>query len=484
MKKNVMLITFDQWSAANMGCAGNNSILTPTLDELSRCGIRYTNAYSCTPVCIPARRELMLGVSAKTHGDRCQSERKQMPHGLPTLATVFHDQGYQTFAVGKLHVFPQRNRIGFDDVILNEEGRHLEGLLQDDYERFLSLNGYHGQEFAHGMCNNNYMYRPFPLAEKFHPTTWTASQMCEIIKRKDPTRPAFWYLSFTGPHPPLIPPRDYLEIYNDIDIEQPYSGFWADEKNGELPYSCKYYQNIRNVGNETSVRKALKAVYATCTHIDHQIRTVIGTLSECGFLQDTIILITADHGDMLGKHGIWCKNLFFEDSCKTPFLLIPDSDSCPPLLNTIDNRLVTLMDVMPSLCALAGIDIPATAEGTSVLSDKKRDWIYGELWEDKRTTRMVTDGKHKLIYYGYDNKLQLFDLQIDPCEMHNYINDHKYEKVKEQLCKILIENFYGDDLFMLKDGGLVGMADRIKNGKVGENFHLNKWSLLSQRGIR
>ena len=132
-KKNVLLITVDQWSGNYLGCAGNKEILTPSLDILAKSGIRFSNAISPTPVCIPARRELMTGVDAKVHGDRCFNESLPMPRDIPTLAQTFRDNGYQAYCVGKLHIYPQRDRCGFDDVLLNEEGRHLGGMRQDDY---------------------------------------------------------------------------------------------------------------------------------------------------------------------------------------------------------------------------------------------------------------------------------------------------------------------------------------------------------------
>ena len=195
-KKNVLLITADQWSGDYLGCARNKEILTPSLDELARYGIRYSNAVSTTPVCIPARRELMLGCTSKKHGDRIFNETLPMPQDIPSLAQTFRDNGYQAYAVGKLHVFPQRDRIGFDDVILYEEGRHKKGMSQDDYERFLAHNGHAGEEFSHSMCNNNYSFRPFNMDEKFHPTNWITREMCETIIRRDPNKPTFWYLSY------------------------------------------------------------------------------------------------------------------------------------------------------------------------------------------------------------------------------------------------------------------------------------------------
>jgi len=112
-----------------------------------------------------------------------------MDPALPTMPQVFRDAGYQAFAVGKLHVYPQRDRIGFDEVILCEEGRHHLGGDEDDFERFLKAEGYAGQELTHAMGNNVYDTRPWHLPEHCHPTNWTVREMCRVIQRRDPTRP-------------------------------------------------------------------------------------------------------------------------------------------------------------------------------------------------------------------------------------------------------------------------------------------------------
>ena len=198
-KKNVLMICCDHWFADLMGCAGRHDIMTPTLDYLAEHGVRFDNCYSECPVCIPARRTMMTGLLPATHGDRVYSDRMPMPQ-VATLPQVFRDNGYQAYAVGKLHVFPQRDRIGFDDVILAEEGRYEFGVV-DDYQAWLGENGYVGQEFMHGMGNNNYLTRPWHLDERAHPTTWVTTQMMKTIKRLDPTRPAFLYCSYAFPHP-------------------------------------------------------------------------------------------------------------------------------------------------------------------------------------------------------------------------------------------------------------------------------------------
>ena len=136
-RPNVLLICTDRWPGQLMRCARHQHILTPTLDQLAANGVRFTEAYSTTPMCIAARRALMTGTSAQTHGDRTFREREPMPSDLPTMPQVFRDAGYQAFVVGKLHVYPQRHRIGFDDTLINEEGRNHLGGGKDDFELFL-----------------------------------------------------------------------------------------------------------------------------------------------------------------------------------------------------------------------------------------------------------------------------------------------------------------------------------------------------------
>ena len=110
MKPNILFINVDHWSGRLIGALGHPTILTPTLNELIGNGIAYTNAYCTTPSCIPARREIMTGTFSPTHGDRVFNERLPMPD-LPTMPQIFSQAGYQTFSVGKLHVYPQRDRI-------------------------------------------------------------------------------------------------------------------------------------------------------------------------------------------------------------------------------------------------------------------------------------------------------------------------------------------------------------------------------------
>lgn len=482
---DILLICVDHWPGSLLGAAGHPCIMTPTLDQLAANGVRFTNAYSATPTCIPARRGLMTGTTARTHGDRVFSQTMRMPD-LPTMARTFSRAGYQTYAVGKLHVYPQRDRIGFDDVILNEEGRHhLEGKA-DDYELFLVDKGYAGQEYTHGMPTTDYLTRPWHLPEYCHPTNWTAREMCRTIKRRDPTRPSFWYMSFNAPHPPLVPLRDYLEMYRDVDIPAAHTGDWATDFES-LPYPLKSRHNnwyaLNRYGdgrvglNNTELKLARQAFYALCTHVDHQIRLVIGMLREEGLLDNTIVAFTSDHGDMLGNHGQFAKGLHYEDSAKVPLIIMPTADYARLGHHQTDDRLVELCDIMPTLLNIAGVPIPKSVEGISLLSNTRREYLYGEHYEGEGATRMLRDQQCKLIYYPAGNHFQLFDLKDDPHELHNLAKDPDYAAVFDDLTDQLVDNLYGNDLNWLENGRLKGLTDKRFESQPNRG-------LTAQRGWR
>ncbi|HVL70326.1 MAG TPA: sulfatase-like hydrolase/transferase, partial [Beijerinckiaceae bacterium] len=227
-RPNVLFVTVDQWPGHLLGIEGHPVVETPTLDQLARNGVRFTRAYSECPICIPARRTMMTGTDPRTHGDRVFQPALRMPD-LPTLAGTFGAAGYQTFAVGKLHVYPPRDRIGFDDVLLAEEGRPHLGTV-DDHDLFLADRGFPGRQFMHGMSNNDYAWRTWHLPEDCHVTNWATAQMCRTIKRRDPTRPAFWHLSYTHPHPPLVPLASYFERYARREMDLPAMGDWAQDE--------------------------------------------------------------------------------------------------------------------------------------------------------------------------------------------------------------------------------------------------------------
>jgi arylsulfatase A-like enzyme len=400
-----------------------------------------------------------------------------MPAFLPTPPQVFRSQGYQAYAVGKLHVFPQRDRIGFDEVILNEEGRHHLGGRPDDFELFLKHEGYAGQELTHGMGNNEYVVRPWHLPEYCHQTNWTTREMCRTIQRRDPRKPGFWYCSYAAPHPPITPPREYLDLYRDLGVDEPFVGDWAREPE-RWPYALKAHNSRFLPISPDEARLARMGFYAQCTYIDHQIRLLIGTLREEGLLDDTILLFTCDHGDMLGNHNLWCKPPMYEWTAKIPMILVPAAGDTRVGHRRTDDRLVCLRDVMPTLLEMCGLDIPRTVEGLSMAGEARRAHLLCEHYEDARAMRMLRTRTHKLIWFPVGNRFQLFDMEHDPCEMTDLAGRPECAALLGELKGVMAKELWGSDLDLwVRDGRLVGEADRPFT--AGPNR-----GLLGQRGWR
>ncbi|KHJ55413.1 arylsulfatase [Aureimonas altamirensis] len=451
---NILFVTVDQWPGHLLGCAGHPTIETPTLDQLARIGTRYENAYSECPICIPARRSIMTGTSPRRHGDRDFQPDLPMPADLPTLGQTFRDAGYQTQAIGKLHVYPQRDRIGFEDAMLAEEGRGALGST-DDYEMFLADSGHAGQQFMHGMSNNEYGWRTWHLPEELHVTNWTTFTAARSIQRRDPTRPGLWHVSYTHPHPPLVPLASYVERYRDRMVPPPVMGDWASNPDA-LPQALRATRAYWPQLPKEQLADVRRAFYALCTHIDHQLRVLIGTLREQQILSNTIILITSDHGDMLGDHGLYAKRLMFDPSAKVPMILVSAAGDGRASGGTVDDRLVGMQDIMPTLLDLCGLPIPETCEGRSMVGDSRRETFYAETLSGAKAMRMVRDRRYKLIWYPGGNRFQLFDLEADPQELRDLSQDPLHRATFDHLESCLVAELYGQDLDFTRDGRLVG----------------------------
>lgn len=479
---NFLLICTDHWSDIFTRPGGHQFVMTPTLDQLARSGTRYSRAYSACPSCIPARKSLLTGMRARTHGDRVYKDKVPLTPDWATLPQCFRDAGYQSFCVGKLHTWPQRDRVGFDEVILEDQGRHQYHDVPDgdcdDWELYLIEQGYTGEEFATGMPTNDWISRTWHLPDKCHQINWAAREMCKAIRRRDPRKPGFWYLSFSAPHPPVMPLQAYMDLYRDVEIDMPVIGEWARDFDN-LPYYLKErtWSSALHGAPAAEIELARRAFYATLTQIDHQIRTVIGYLREAGLLSNTCIIFTSDHGHMVGEHNMWSMTPFYEASAKIPLIIVPPNDEERLGVGAEDCRFAEFGDIMPTLLDLAGIPIPEQVDQLSLVDNEQRDYIYGEHGEGVRAQRMIRKSRYKLIYYPVGNRFHLFDIESDPRETTDLINDSTHVDELANLKSLLLENIWGTDLEWVKDGTLVGLPEMEFNGVSVKH-------LSGQRGIR
>jgi arylsulfatase A-like enzyme len=241
-------------------------------------------------------------------------------------------------------------------------------------------------------------------------------------------------------------------------MDPPVTADWARDAEN-LPYAARVARAFWEDLGPERLADVRRAFYALCTHIDHQLRVLIGTLREEGLLDDTVILVCADHGDMLGDNGFYAKRLMYEGSANVPMILVGPARSSRVVAGAVDERLVGLADVMPTLLDLCGLPVPDSCEGLSMVGAPRRDVLYGESLVGPKATRMVLDGRYKLIWYQAGNRVQLFDVAEDPREQRDLSEDAGHAALRETLEAALVERLYGEDLAFVEDGRLVGCPE-------------------------
>lgn len=455
-RPNILLIVTDQQRGDALGVAGHPVLQTPFLDEIAANGVRFTNAYSACPVCVPARRTMMTGAKAASHGVFMNYDTHL---DLPTLPGELTRAGYQTHLCGKLHLYPSRKLYGFmsADWADSPTQRHT-GRFRNDYQRFLIEHGHFGPDIgtASGMTSNGWAARPFHMDERFHFTNWTVEMAMRFLERRDATVPFFLKVSIFAPHQPFTPPAYYFDKYMQMDLpDEPPVGDWARVFDG--PQRGTPVDAWRISLEKDQQRRMMAGYFGSIEHLDHQIGRLMKHVP-----RNTAVMFVSDHGEMLGDHQWARKRSAYEGSSKIPFLLRMPPDSGLRQNRTID-RPVELMDVMPTLLDIAGADCPDTVDGSSVLDLVRddaapwRDYLHGEcskIVTMNSGTQFVTDGRQKYVYYPGLGLEQFFDLEADPQEMDNLIDDAAWQSRIAHHRAILIRELDGRPEGFVKDGKL------------------------------
>ena len=431
---NILLIVADQWRNDCLGSAGHPVVQTPHLDVLAAEGTNFTTAYSAVPSCIAARASLLTGLHQVNHGRIGYRDKVPWDYQL-TLGSIFSNAGYHTQAVGKMHVYPARNLIGFHNVVLHDGYLHWNRTRQpnlsadDDY--LFDLRRHHGITADHidtGIGCNGYVVSPWVYDTLLHPTAWVTSQSIDFLRRRDPTKPFFLFTSYHRPHPPLDPPRNYLDLYQGIQIPSPLIGHWVGKEGLPNISQRKYAFDSPKQLNSVQINQARKAYFAQCTFIDHQINRLIMALGEHNVFHNTVIVFVSDHGDMLFDHELVGKSLPYQRSAGIPLIIRTPTqpDFCK---NQVISNPVELRDILPTLCDLAGIPIPDEIDGKSLgpfLRGENPPWresLHGEHESGDWSNHWITDGVMKYIWYSQTGKEQLFNNQEDPTEMMDLSQD-------------------------------------------------------------
>ncbi len=438
----------DQWRGDCLGISGHPAVQTPYLDGLALEGVRFERAYSATPSCIAARAALFTGLAQRNHGRVGYRDGVEWNYPV-TLAGEFTRQGYQTQAVGKMHVYPERSQLGFQNVILHDGFLHFARRgtnydLIDDYLPWLrdQLGRHDADYFEHGLNCNSQVARPWDKPEHTHPTNWVTGQAIDFLRRRDPRKPFFLFVSYHRPHPPYDPPAWAFEQYLQRDLPPVPVGDWADLFE---PYTQpRSPQLAAGRLDRHALHRARAGYYGHITHIDHQINRLLEMLHEYGLRDDTWVCFTSDHGELLGDHDLFRKSLPYEGSARVPLILTGPREG-GLRRGASSDAVVELRDVMPTLLDAAGLEVPAGLDGHSLLpiargqAVRAHPHIHGEHPFMDQSVHYVTDGHEKFLWFSGTGREQLFDLDEDPQELHDLAGLHEATASQTKWRGVLID---------------------------------------------
>jgi arylsulfatase A-like enzyme len=364
-KPNLLFIFTDEQRADTMAAYGNNVIQTPNLNRLSESCHVFDRTYVTQPVCTPSRASIMTGRWPHTCG--LVRNNISLPVDTPCLPEMLPSGDYATAYHGKWHLgdelFAQH---GFDEWVSIEDGytnNYSPGRdksTRSDYDQWVQAQGVHPHpEKSIGRSEAT------RLPEQYGKPAFLAQESSRFI-RENKDRPFCLYTNFLEPHMPFFGPRDDQHDHADITMPINFDNPPTDDQ--PLRARFNYLKHLekgdsdRQLRTEADWRRQIANYWGLCSLVDTHVGTILQTLEECGLYDDTIIVYTSDHGDMMGSHRMLAKTVMFEEAVKVPLLVkLPGQDSCTHVA-----RPVSQVDLVPTLLDLMGADVADHLDGTSL----------------------------------------------------------------------------------------------------------------------
>lgn len=419
--KHVLLIFTDQQRADTIHALGNDKIITPALDAIANEGVCFDRAYTPSPVCVPARIAMMAGQYCARTGNN--TNNKVMTYKGEGFYSEFTKAGYNSCCVGKMHYNPDLYApIGFRKRLSQEEMANPE---RDDYTKFIKNSPFKNVFDYNGQRSELY-YVPqvSQLPAEMHPTQWVGDRCVEFLHGCDPEEePVFLVASFIHPHPPFCPPAPWNKLYRD-KMDAPFIPEDADN----------YADMLRNryttdaFGISPRRLEVLKQHYYACvSFVDYQISRIVDELKAKGMYDDTVIMFSSDHGDMMGDYGSMGKRTMVDAAANIPFMLrVPGKE------HEIRHDPASLVDIAPTLLSLAGIEYDkAEYDGVNLMEDK-HDLVYSQYANGAKGVYMVASGCDKLVYSRMGDKYFYFDAFPDAENKYD-VSNPRVAELKEKL---------------------------------------------------
>lgn len=426
--KNLLILFSDEHQRALAGCYGHGVVRTPHIDALASRGTTFTNAYTCSPICIPARASFAVGKYIHQIGYWDNADPYE--GSIPSWHHRLRERGHRVDSIGKLHFRSTEDDNGFSQEIIPMhviEGKgDTMGLIREDLPR--RKGAYKVARMA-GPGESSYTRYDRDTAARAQ--IWLQE---EASRHTD--RPWVLFVSIASPHFPLTAPSEYFyEYYRNPDL--PWPKLYAEGERPDHPYVRDYAESSRyddHFTDDDLVRKARAGYFGLCTFVDEQIGKIVRTLEVCGLADKTRVMYTSDHGDNLGARGLWGKSTMYEESAAVP--LIVAGGDIPS--GVVRETPTTHVDVYPFIMDCVGEtgeemydeDHPGVSLFDLANGATPERVILSEYHAMGSTTGafMIRDGKYKFVYY-VKYEPQLFDLEADPEELIDLAGDPAYAGV-------------------------------------------------------
>jgi arylsulfatase len=458
MPGNILFVFADQHRHNVMGCAGHPLVETPNLDAIANRGVRFTRTWCQSPICQPSRASVItgrypheLGVIHNTGG---------FDPDWPTVMKQLQQSGYETATIGKTHYHesyqPPKEGGQIDmrtaadfvkgfgwDYVLEEYDKYLHASrrLRTPYTDYLDSHGlldeYRDQiKSVFRLTPDHWCGKTSVLPQERDLTSFLADEAVDWLKSRSTEKPFFLKLAFVQPHVPLIDDPTWAAHYEsaDIDVSPLVPAARSNEVWGSYLSRLDEHSQAQTM-NEEFVRNGIRHYLGMVSLVDQKIGHVLDTLEQLGQLDNTWIVYTSDHGEMLGEHRLWAKMNFYKGAVQVPLIIRPPGGIDP----RTEDALVELTDVTATLADIGGAAPPEGGHGETLLPALAgalpgREFVQSRIGnfagirnERYRFTAQVKDA----------TPCELFDLEKDPGEMNNLVNEEAQAGLVNELTAVL-----------------------------------------------
>lgn len=465
MTRNILIIMSDEHQARAMGCAGHDFVQTPNLDALAARGVRFTDAYTPSPICVPARASFATGRYA--HQTRLWDNA--MPYtGKPRgWGHELQDRGVSVESIGKLHYRDAADPAGFDvehiPMQVADGVGMVWGSIRREDERVIKPNRMLGDYIGPGDSK----YTQYDQAVTQRSCDWLAERGARSEKH-----PWCLYVGLVAPHFPLVVPQDYVDLYPPERMPpvklHPSTGYkhhpWVEKQNAAMDTESRFHDGAERL-------MAMQCYYGLTSFLDDNVGQILKALDASGMLDDTTIVYTSDHGDNVGARGLWGKSQLYQESTTIP-MIIAGPDIAPGTCATP----VSLIDLSQTIAHCFGGQLEG-APGRSLLTilsepEAPERPVFSEYHAAGAVTGafMLRKGRWKYHYYlGFPP--ELFDLLEDPEELADLGGDPEHSGIvammHAELCKIVDPAAAAAQAFKDQDTLIASFGGKEKAANVG-----------------